>query len=126
MTEKQQIAKLEEELKLYKTSDLELAKKIDHAYLANYLTSLKWVDRGDIHGKNVVTFQWIERTETTTTLLYQISIPFSPHFSDYDSSIVYAADQLAKFLKQERKQVLVNLILGFKSSVLNGAKGKEK
>ena len=101
----------QKEIALYKTPDIDLAKKIDHAVLANLLNSLKWVDRGDIHGKNVVTFQWIETTATTATLLYQISIPFSPYFSDYDSSIVSAAEELAKFLKQERKEVLVNLVL---------------
>jgi hypothetical protein len=108
------ITKLEEELALYKTSDLELAKKVNHAYLANYLVSLKWEDRGDMFNRKVLTFQWFERTPLRTTLLGQIDIPFNLDFRDYDTSIIRAAHELSKFLNQEPKQVLVNLVLNSK------------
>jgi len=103
-------AKLEAELLLYKTPDIELAKMIDHAALADYLRFLKWRETS-FPRKGVIVFQWIEQTETTTTLVYQINLATDTSFRDYDSTVIRAAQDLGLFLNQERKKVLVDLVL---------------
>ena len=108
--ELQKIAKLEEELKLYKTPDYKLAELIDPATFANRLLSLGWVDTV-FSTKQTLIIQFLKDGK----LEYQCNIPVNNSLGDFVFTIRYAAKQLATFLKQDTKQVLVDLVLRTRS-----------
>ncbi len=104
--ELQKIAKLEQELALYKQFDKTLADKIDPVYFANLLSTWKWRPY-DYPVKDILVFQWYEDDD----LKYQVMLPCSRKYSDYATKLLEAAKAFAAFRNLDLKQVLVDLVL---------------
>jgi bifunctional ADP-heptose synthase (sugar kinase/adenylyltransferase) len=99
------ISKLETELALYKQPNIALAPKVNPATLANRLVALGWKEI-DSYRENVLIFQ-----AEKDAVLYQANIPTSVLLSDYCFAMLRAVEELAKYLRQDVRQVLVDLIL---------------
>ena len=97
---------LKEELALYKKSDRYLASKVDPSIFANRLITLKWREINS-YSDDVLIFQLLNGEK----LEYQTTIPIKLTLADFDLAVVKAASELARFLKQETKQVLVELTM---------------
>jgi hypothetical protein len=100
-----ELEEAKKQLYLYKLKDRELAHRIDPTIFAKRLESLGWQ-----YIKDERRYSLILQKEKNTEL-YQATIPLSQTLSDYDWAMEYAAKDLARYLGQELKQVLVELVL---------------
>ncbi|VVB51992.1 Uncharacterised protein [uncultured archaeon] len=107
-------------VKLYQTPDKELAEKIDPATFANKMEALKW--RCLEATQYVIIYQFYEGD----FLKHQVMIPVSPLFRDYVMLMVESSKALADYLKQDLKQVLVELVLASAHSKQKGNTENEK
>jgi hypothetical protein len=102
---KEIIKRQSKELELFHTSDAKLADMIDPRVFADALKEFGWVELPD-NGFNAIILQAHEKGK-----LFQVNIPKGKHLGDFVFTMIYSAKEVALYLNQDVKQVLVELAL---------------
>ncbi len=90
---------------IYTTDFIELAGKIGYIDLAKYLSDLGWVEYTGRVKIDTKIYQ-----KTLDDELYQVNLPFSRDFADYNNAIYKAIEALAKTEKKSVEQLILELL----------------